>query len=123
MRPYSDFPDFKQLYLEDSYVKQISLDPKRISLIIEAVILKDHPLFSEPRCGEKYCYRDVRLSFHSVKTCEWKNFSWPLHVPDDGMEQDFGNMDWLYYDEGLFYFGGDFGEIIVSCDLPILEFI
>ncbi|WP_211330485.1 hypothetical protein [Prauserella muralis] len=106
---YSDLPELADVYLEDSYVLNISEEPNKIVFTMEFVLTENHDSYSAPREGEQYCYRDGYLTFTDVSKVEWLTQTLRKFT-DAANEEDMGNVDFLTGENGSWHVGGDWGE-------------
>lgn len=119
MVDYTELPQLKGIYLEDSYVLKIDEAPGGFAFTIEAVLTPENPAYHDPRPGEQYCYVDGALTFSDVTKVEWDRRSDTQSTDADG-EVDFGNIDSLVIDNGVFLVEGDWGKVrIHSMAKPI----
>ncbi len=118
---YSELPQFKDVYLEDSFVLDISTKPTKIELTLEAVLNKSHFLYEEPLENESYCYRNANLIFTDFDSAKWleKNDD---YFTDASGQIDYGNIDFFHITEKDFDLGGDWGHLIVRGGTAVLKF-
>ena len=122
-----DYPEIDSslahLYLEDSFVLNITATPGQVVFGMEFVLLPGHELYSPPADGEQYCYRRGSLVFSSVRSISWTGQGVPPAIdPVDG-SQDFGNIDSLRPADSAYALGGDWGEMqIISPLVPTATF-
>ncbi|MEU2091926.1 hypothetical protein [Nocardia beijingensis] len=117
-RDYSDYPVLSNLYLEDSYVLEITERPAEVVFSLEAVLTPGHSMYSAPKAGEQYCYVHGDLIFVNVTRVEWLERSFRKYKDASGSE-DMGNVDVLTNTDGVYYLEGDWGKVrIWSPDDP-----
>jgi hypothetical protein len=115
---YWQFPGFENIYLEDSYV--LSINTKiSIQILLEAVLTENHSLYTQPLPGEQYCYRRMTVIFPHPQTYDLvlNNIS-PVADPDGSV--DYGNIDEFFMADGKYYLRGEWGELTIVSDPPIL---
>jgi hypothetical protein len=72
MSDYWTLPSLQDVYLEDSWVRQISVEPHVLRLQLEVVLRESHPFYVAPPPGSQYCYRNGTLLFHVVRRVDWR---------------------------------------------------
>ncbi|MBD1828392.1 hypothetical protein NDI47_22810 [Microcoleus vaginatus GB1-A2] len=112
------FPGFENIYLEDSYVLSINAKTS-IQILLEAVLTENHSLYTQPLPGEQYCYRRMTVNFPHPQTYDLvlNNIS-PIADPDGGV--DYGNIDEFFRADDKYYLRGEWGELTIVSDPPIL---
>lgn len=118
---YDKFSLFNGIFLEDSFVLDISIDQEKIEFQLEIVLTENHPLYNEPLKDESYCYKNAKLIFKDFNNAQWleKNESYFTDASD---EKDYGNIDFLHLNDKNFELGGDWGHLIVENGIINLEF-
>lgn len=90
---YQDaFEDLADIYLEDSWVLEVSPTEQVATFRLDAVLTPDHPRYQPPAPGEQHCYRRARLSVASSKRSTLHRSDAPPATDASG-EVDFGNID------------------------------
>ena len=110
---------FDWVDLEDSWVLGWHLDAAWHQLIfdLEASLWPGHEYYVPPSPEEHTCYKRARLIFERVASIEGLS---PMdavkpNIDPDG-SIDYGNIEGLHQaGEGIYKFGGDFGEVKVKC--------
>jgi hypothetical protein len=120
MIDYSDFPGLAGVYLEDSFVLDISESSEQIVFHLDAVLTPDHPAYHSPRPGEHYCYEKGDLTFPDVTGIVWLKRSSSRYTDASG-EEDLGNIDILRIDGDAFFAEGDWGAVRISGAQPRFE--
>lgn len=105
---YWQFPGFENIYLEDSYVLSINAKTS-IQILLEAVLTENHSLYTQPLPGEQYCYRRMIV-----------NFPHPQTIADPDGSVDYGNIDEFFRADGKYYLRGEWGELTIVSDPPLL---
>ncbi len=115
---YWQFSGFENIYLEDSYVLSINAKTS-IQILLEAVLTGNHSLYTQPLPGEQYCYRRMTVNFPHPQTYDLvlNNIS-PIADPDGSV--DYGNIDDFFSADGKYYLRGEWGELTIVSDPPIL---
>ena len=119
---YAPFPALAGVYLEDSYVLEISESPGQFTFRLEAVLTPQDPAYHDPLPGERYCYARGNLVFDGVTQVEWMRRS-DHHFTDASGEIDLGNIDVLHIDGDAMVAEGDWGEVRIVGALPQFELI
>lgn len=117
MVDYRTIPGFESLYLEDSWVLNITARPGSIELVVELVLCESHPLYRHPSVGERYCYRRGTVRFEGVTSLYWEGQGLVPAVDATG-EQDYGSIDALTVTSDAFILEGDFGRIAITAAPP-----
>lgn len=115
---YWQFSGFENIYLEDSYVLSINAKTS-IQILLETVLTENHSLYTQPLPGEQYCYRRMTVNFPHPQTYDLvlNNIS-PIADPDGSV--DYGNIDEFFSADGKYYLRGEWGELTIVSDPPIL---
>ena len=116
---YSQFPGFENLDLENSNVLTIKAKAS-VEILIEAILTENHPLYTPPLPGEKYCYREMTIKFFSPQSYNLilKKMT-PIREPNGSI--DYGNIDELFWEDGKYYVNGEWGELTIVSEPPILH--
>lgn len=117
---YPDFPGFEGIYLEDSFVLGIAENHDELIFEMEFVVLENHPSFTKPEKGESHCYVKGTLYFGKVNETLWKKRSLNT-FKDADQEIDLGNIDTLFELDGRYHLEGDWGEIELVAEAPIVN--
>ena len=119
MSQYHEWDNFKNTYLEDSFVLGIEESEGQLSFIVEVVLNEKHCLYKSPHESEQYCYRTGKISFQELKSVRWlsRNMK-PFTDADDS--EDYGNIDSFELTSDGYYLIGDWGEVIIDSTSPIL---
>lgn len=117
---YTALPGVAGVYLEDSYVLEISESRDRLVFDLDAVLTPEHAAYHPPRPGEQYCYAHARLVFPDVELVEWVTRSACCFTDATG-EVDLGNIDTLTVDGNLFAVAGDWGIVRIQSTPPRIE--
>ena len=117
---YDTFPGLAGVYLEDSYVLDISESSGHVVFHLDAVLTPEHSAYHSPSPGEQYCYAKGSLVFPDVTRVQWLRRS-NCHYTDASGEEDFGNIDTLIVDGDAFVVEGDWGAVRISGAQPRFE--
>jgi hypothetical protein len=119
---YFEFSGFGNIYLEDSFVLEVNNRKDYIDFLIDVVLTEKHSFYVSPKPEEQFCYRRASISFSEVLNFEWEN---KLEIPftDANGEKDYGSINFLYYENGLYVIEGDLGMISIVSSPPILKIL
>lgn len=113
MIDYASFPGLAGVYLEDSYVLDISGTAGQVVFRLDAVLTPEHPAYHSPHPGEHYCYARGGLAFPDVTRVVWLSRSGSYYTDASG-ERDLGNIDSLTIDGDAYVAEGDWGAVRIS---------
>jgi hypothetical protein len=121
--PYHELPGFEGYYFEDGWVLGVYPSDRQFVVEIEAVLTRRHPEFGPPKPGEMYRYRRVAVRFPNVRRTDWIE---PLTLrgnqdPDGWI--DYGNIDFFTRAGDVSHLGGEWGEVAVTSDLPLVDLL
>lgn len=121
-RDYWELTGFEQLYLEDSWITAIQIDTDSVRIDADIVLRENHPSYTSPLPGEKYCYRSGVICFQNVSSVDWRGRGAPAAVDASG-ERDFGSFDEFHVlNKNQYVLSGDFGKLVVDCSAPVVWF-
>ena len=116
---------FDGVDLEDSWVLGWYLDSdlKQLIFNLEVSLWKGHKNYSKPLPGEWTCYKRGSLIFDKVTKIDGllliETVKYSIDL--DG-SIDYGNIEgFRYSSNGEYKFGGDFGEVSITCSGVRLE--
>lgn len=110
------------IYLERSYVLDITEAPGSIEFILEAVLTPESEKYHPPNPGEQYCYMNGELTFSGITRTDWISRSFQKYTDATG-EIDYGNIDALITYADGYQLEGDWGTVRVwSEQLPSFHF-
>ena len=104
---------FDGIYLESSFVLDLSVTPKLIVFEMEFVLLEAHDCYTQPLEDEIYCFHRGRIRFLSIQSIEYRYFGLKPAIDATG-SQDFGNIDTFVTDGNSHKLMGDWGELVVT---------
>jgi hypothetical protein len=70
---YTEIPGFEHVFLEDSWVLDIAIDPLHVIFHVDLVLTDGHPLYRPRPEDEQYCYMLAKIQFDAVARVEWRN--------------------------------------------------
>ncbi|MEO9257293.1 MAG: hypothetical protein ABI207_02860 [Crocinitomicaceae bacterium] len=121
MFQYTNLKSLEHIYLEDSYVLCIIEKKFQVIFEMEFVLCKTHPLYSNPKIGEHYCYKNGQLIFNNVISINWIIAKKALNIVKDDI--DYGNIDSMEFLNNKYCIEGDWGEVEINLDIePQVEF-
>ena len=118
--PYYQLRGFEYVYLEDSYVLDIQINPSSVEFSLSVVLTEQHPLYEPPLPGERYCHRRGLLRFPNVERVKWLEKSMRPYTDATGTV-DYGNIDEFYLADENYYLSGDWGSLEIKSSPPSLE--
>ena len=116
---------FDGVDLEDSWVLgwHVVAGHNQLVFELEASLWPGHEYYVPPSPEEHTCYKHARLIFEQVASIDRLppvDAVKPNIDPDGSI--DYGNIEGLHHaGEGVYKFGGDFGEVSVKCKGVRLE--
>jgi len=113
MNSYYKWHDFKNVYLEDSFVLEIDETDDELSFILEVVLTENHPLYTPPNSDKQYCYKKGEIVFQELQSVKWINRNTRPFIDANGSE-DYGNIDFFTLSPEGYHLSGDWGEIVVK---------
>ena len=66
------FAGLAGVYLEDSWVLEVTVQDQGCPFDLDAVLTPEHPRYRDPRPGEQYCYERARLTLTSGSAVEFQ---------------------------------------------------
>lgn len=120
MIDYKSFPGLAGVFLEDSYVLDITETSERVVFHLDAVLTPEYPAHHSPPPGEQYCYANGSLVFPDVTRVVWLSRN-DRHYTDASGEEDLGNIDILTVDGDAVVAEGDWGAVRISGAQPRFE--
>ena len=117
---YYEFSGFENVFLEDSFILDLTITPLIFTIELELVLTEKHKLYHKPSPGEAHCYRKAQILFTNVKSLIWTN---KIQAPNKDItgETDFGNIDSFILSGEIYKIDGEIGNIEVVGDTPKLE--
>ena len=119
-KQYWEVPNLDYIYLEDSWVKDIQIHPYSLIIDMDLVLCESHSLYSPPKPGEQYCYRESKLIFRNIKEVRWIMSG--IASMDSSGDTDYGSIDELINKNNFYKITGDFGLIELQAGIIELEF-
>lgn len=121
MSNYHQLDDFKDVFLEDSFVVGIKECEAEIYFSVELVLCENHSMHRPPKTGEQHCYQYAEIVFENVHHIEWLEKS-NNNFTDKNGSVDYGNIDVFQFSPEGYYLEGDFGRIIISSNMPTIRY-
>lgn len=119
---YFELAGFENVYLEDSFVLDISARPGTVTVHLELVLTEQHSDYSPPPLDERYCYRRATICFGGVRRLNWiRGERQPSR--DANNEIDFGGVDQFVAEASSYSLTGDFGELVIEAERCRLEIL
>ncbi len=112
MTAYEDLPAFATYVLEESYVLDVVAGPAFVVFRLEVVLTPEHPAYEAPGPDVYLCYRPAVLRFDGVTELEWIGQGAPPATDATG-EIDYGHIDTMTLEDGVYALGGDWGSMKV----------
>ncbi len=119
---YEKFNGFENIFLEDSFVLEITEKSNEIKFLMELVLAQTHPMYSKPKPNEIYCYKKAELLFPNAKEINWIEKTL-MPSKDATGEIDYGNIDELYLENGIYCIWGDFGHLELKSSEPQIKYL
>lgn len=107
---YSEWSTLEHFYLEDSYVLEVVERPSELAFRMEFVLREGHPRYRSPADTHQYCYAHGVLKFEGTTDVKWSDRRDVTSFDATG-EQDLGNIDLLYRENGGFVASGEWGQV------------
>ena len=107
---YTEVGWLRGIYLEDSWVLDITARPGVLIIEVEFVLTPDHPAYQPAPPDKQHCYRRGTLQFHAVTDLRWSGQGRPP-ARDASGELDYGNIDTMTINGEFVKLSGDFGDI------------
>jgi hypothetical protein len=112
MTSYEELPGFATYVLEESFVLDVVAKPGVVEFRLEVVLTPEHPEYVKPDADMYLCYRDGRLVIDGVTDIRWAGQGAPPATDASG-EVDYGHIDSLSFESGVFELEGDWGSMRV----------
>jgi hypothetical protein len=117
---YHTMPALKDIYLEDSYVLGIVESHTELRFLLDIVLTEEHSDYQPPMNEEQYCFRMGELIFKDIDTIRWIRRT--IQAFQDADSQiDYGNIDVLYYEDGMYHVEGDWGAVEIAAGSVIVH--
>jgi hypothetical protein len=125
VKGWRDMQEFVGVDLEDSFVLGWQHDHagRRVIFELEASLWPPHPLYETPAQDRHTCYRRGRLVFDDVlRLAGLRTVVEAKSTTDPDGTVDYGNIEGLCYEDGVYRFSGDIGEVECECRDVRVEF-
>lgn len=114
---YWELPGLDDVYLEDSWVREVQIGDSSIRFTLDLVLRENSPRYTPPLSGEQYCYAPATLEFDHATQIKWTPSDIKPAVDPDG-SVDFGNIDNFEVDGDVYHLEGDWGEATIYTSTP-----
>ena len=106
-----------------SWVLEVLASTHGIAFRLDAVLTEEHPMYSEPRPGEQYCYRTAWRDLASHQPIDVALSGGRPAIDPDGSE-DLGNIDRFEFDEheSRWVMEGAWGSVLMHDPTVTLRF-
>ncbi len=120
MSAYYELPGLDQVYLEDSFVLDVTVVPGTVSVLLDVVLREGHSDYAEPGADEQYCFRRGILHFNGVTDVRWQM---PKGRPaiDASGDTDYGGIDEYVVEGTTHRLVGEIGELVINCSEQRLD--
>jgi hypothetical protein len=115
MQIYTDLAILADFLLEDSFVLQITAEPREVRFSLDIVLVPSHPEYHPPEPGEHHCYRRATLTFFLVSELSWRDQTVGPSSDASG-ELDYGNIDTFEWSGDSYHLTGDWGTMVVRAE-------
>jgi hypothetical protein len=117
---YDELPGLEDVYLEDSFVREIIERSDSTSFSLMAALAPEHPDYESPARREAHRYRMATLTFAGVRARTWHVRTMePFTDADGGV--DYGNIDRFTADcNGFYLLEGEWGRVEIRSRSPEL---
>jgi hypothetical protein len=118
---YTKLENFKNIYLEDSFVLSIKEEANTIKFECEFVLTEENKHYHNPKEGEQYCYKNGIILFKNIINANWE-IEYSLNGFNDAFDEiDLGNIDVFEIEDNLYNLEGDWGKVsITTNDTPMI---
>ncbi len=110
MTSYEELPGLDTYVLEESFVLDVTAKPTSVCFRLEVVLTPEHPDYVAPGPDTYLCFKNGRLEFEEVTDLEWTGQGAPPATDASG-EIDYGHVDTMTWDAGLYELQGDWGAM------------
>jgi hypothetical protein len=117
---YDELPGLEDVYLEDSFVREIVETDTYTSFTLMAALRPGHPSYGEPAPKEQHRYRMAALTFSEIRSRTWHARTMERFTDAD-TAVDYGNIDRFTVDShGVYRLEGEWGSVEIRSDPPEL---
>jgi hypothetical protein len=120
MRNYWELPEFADLYLEDSWVLEVSASNRSAVFVLDLVLKEGHPSWRPPRPGEQHCYRRASLRFDEAHAVAFRPSGLPPAI-DAESETGLGNIGSMTWDDDGYHLEGSWGTLVIDSPRPVVS--
>lgn len=118
---YDLIESLQDINLEDSWVLSCE-ENGNIRFVIDAVLSKRHPLYTDPLKGEARCYKRAQIVFLDVSQKNWLRRDFKSNIGSDS-DVDYGNIDLLSKIDSMWHIEGEWGKLEMVCRDVIFSFL
>lgn len=122
---HQTFGDLRDVYLEDSWVLDVSARARSIRFKLDAVLTPDHTRYSPPGPSEQHCYRKATLTIASDDPIQFEPSDSPAAHDATG-EADYGSIDTFvpvdWAGHPAWQLSGEWGTVLVRRPTVALAF-
>jgi hypothetical protein len=119
---YDELPGLEDVYLEDSFVRDIESTPSLLRFVLVAALTPAHPAYERPSPREQHCFRTAFLTFPDVRKTIWHARNEAALYTDLAGAIDRGNIDRFTAEpDGHYHLEGDWGSVDVVSGAPLFE--
>ncbi len=112
---YYELPSLEQVYLEDSFVLECIETETGIVFFLDLVLTPGHEQFASAKDNEQHCYCYGKLVFKNPSAVVWKRKEFKPAMDASG-SVDFGNIDFMVLDDGVYHLAGSWGDVTIRSD-------
>lgn len=105
------------LYLMDSFVLKIDVDPEAIAILADFVVLPTSPLYTAPKPHESHCFKRAVMTFAKWDNMYWHRSDKRFAIDADG-EIDYGGFDEFSSYNNHYVIRGTFGDMSFDSNVP-----
>ena len=123
MTDWTEISVFDGLDLSESFVLSWHLGKENLCFEVEFMVCESHPAYNPPPPGEWACYERGKLEFPNViRVSGLRSMGSVQPAIDANGERDYGHFDtFAEVRSGEFIFAGDFGEVCVVSQNPMVK--
>ena len=103
------------IYLDDSWILNVTVQPERLDILVDFVIVASSPHYSEPKPNEYYCYKRGMIAFEKWSDLQWDRGTYRYGVDPDG-EIDYDSFYEFSVKQNHYTICGGFGDMIFDAN-------
>ncbi len=120
MKPYWEHPVLRQAVLDESWIATVIAAPGSLTVMIDAALPENSPLWREPLPGEVGSWRKAVLRFLQVEELRWIDPGTPQAENDGSLT--YNTFHVVEFDGNRYHLGSDAGEIHLTAEDVAIEF-